>query len=148
MPFPLLAAIPVVGKIIEKILGVVDQTVEDKDEKNRISAAIQTAVLTMDHQEVQTLVQEQASIIKAEATGSSWIQRSWRPLLMMLIIFIIFNNFVLFPYLTAFGLKAVALQLPAWMPELMKIGVGGYVIGRSGEKVVQLWKKKTDNGEE
>ena len=148
MPFPLLAAIPVVGKIIEKILGVVDQTVEDKDEKNRISAAIQTAVLTMDHQEVQTLVQEQASIIKAEATGASWIQRSWRPLLMMLIIFIIFNNFVLFPYLTAFGLKAVALQLPAWMPELMKIGVGGYVIGRSGEKVVQLWKKKTDNGEE
>jgi hypothetical protein len=142
MAFPFLAAIPVVGKIIEKIVGVVDQAVEDKDQAAKLKAAIQTAVLTMDHKEIQTLVKEQASIVRAEAQGASWIQRSWRPLLMMVIIGIIFNNYVLFPYASMFTDKAVMLELPVQLWGLIKIGVGGYVVGRSGEKFAKVWRAK------
>jgi hypothetical protein len=143
MPLPaILGAIPVVGKIIEKIVGVVDKAVPDKDMAARLKAEIQTSVLTMDHSEIQTLVKEQASIIRAEATGQSWIQRSWRPILMLVIIGIIFNNYALFPYLSLFTDKAVMLELPDQLWGLIKIGVGGYVVGRSGEKFAKVWKAK------
>lgn len=138
---PLLAAIPVIGKILEKVLGVVDKAVTDKDLAVKLKAEIQAAILGMDHQETMALIKEQASIIRAEATGASWLQRNWRPLLMLLIMVIIFNNYIFFPYAKMFTDKAIILDLPQHLWDLIKIGVGGYVVGRSGEKVVQLWKK-------
>jgi predicted MFS family arabinose efflux permease len=141
MAFPFLAAIPVVGKIIEKIVGVVDQHVEDKDAAAKLKADITLSAMSMDHSEIQTLVKEQASIVRAEATGHSWLQRNWRPMLMMIIILIIFNNYVLFPYLSLFTTKAVMLVLPEQLWGLIKIGVGGYVVGRSGEKFAKVWKE-------
>ncbi len=142
MPAPLLAAIPIVGKIVEKIVGVVDKAVPDKSEAARIKAAIQTSIITMDHSEVQTLVKEQASIIRAEAAGHSWLQRNWRPILMLVIIVIIANNYIFFPYASMFTDKAVILDLPENLWGLIKIGVGGYVVGRSGEKFAKVWKDK------
>lgn len=144
MGFPFLAAIPVVGKIIEKIVGVVDQHVEDKDMAAKLKAEMTLSAMSMDHSEVQTLVKEQSSIVRAEATGHSWLQRNWRPMLMLIIILIIFNNYVLFPYLSLFTTKAVMLVLPEPLWGLIKIGVGGYVIGRSGEKFAKVWKENKD----
>jgi len=143
MAFPFLAAIPIVGKIVEKIVGVVDKSVKDKDEAERLKHAMGMAIMSMDHQEIQTLVQEQASIIKAEATGHSWLQRNWRPLLMLIIIVIIANNYIFFPYASMFTDKAVILELPDHLWGLIKIGVGGYVVGRSGEKFAKVWKDKS-----
>jgi hypothetical protein len=37
---------------------------------------------------------------------------------------------------------AVILELPQDLYDLMKIGVGGYIVGRSGEKIVKEWKGK------
>ena len=141
MAFPFLAAIPVIGKILEKVTGTIDKAVKDKDLAARLKHDTSMAILQMDHSEVQTLVKEQASIIKAEATGGSWIQRSWRPILMLVIIAIIANNYIFFPYLSAFGIEqAVMLDLPEQLWGLIKIGVGGYVVGRSGEKFAKVWK--------
>lgn len=141
MGFPFVAAIPIVGKIVEKIIGVVDQVVEDKDQAAKIKAEIQTAALAMDHEELQTLVKAQADIVKAEAMGKSWLQRNWRPLLMITVIAIIFNNYVLFPYLSMFTAKAVVLELPTGLWALLTAGVSGYVVGRSGEKIVERYKQ-------
>jgi uncharacterized membrane protein len=88
------------------------------------------------------LLASQRDIILAEATSDSWLTKNWRPLLMLLITFIIFNNYVIYPYLSLFTSKAVVLPLPDDLWQLMKIGVGGYVVGRSAEKTVQLLKGK------
>jgi len=87
------------------------------------------------------LMEAQASVIKSEAQGHSWLQRNWRPILMLTIVFIIANNYILFPYVELFGHKAVQLDLPDHMWSLMKIGVGGYILGRSGENIVKNYKK-------
>lgn len=143
MAFPFLAAIPVVGKIIEKVLGVVDQAVEDKDQKARLQAEIQTAVLGMNHAEFMQEIQSKAGIIMAEAKGQSWIQRTWRPILMMVFVAIVANNYLVYPYLRIwFPEHVVLLHLPDHMWNLMNIGVGGYIVGRSGEKIVSKWKAK------
>ena len=87
------------------------------------------------------LVEAQASIVVAEAQGESWLQRNWRPVLMMSIVAIVVNNYLLVPYGELFFPSSVkVLDLPPELWELMKIGVGGYVVGRTGEKMVKEWK--------
>lgn len=135
-----LTALPVIGKIIEKGLDVVDQFVEDKDQANRIKAAITEKINEQEHEKVIEEIKASTEIIKAEATGS-WLQKSWRPILMLTIVAIIFNNYVLFPYLSMFTSKAVILELPGGLWALLNVGVGGYVAGRSAEKIFSLPKK-------
>lgn len=76
------------------------------------------------------LLESQTQIISSEAKGESWLQRNWRPILMVVCIFIIFNNYILVPYL---HLPLTVLDERIW--NLMELGVGGYVAGRSLEKI-------------
>ena len=78
----------------------------------------------------------------AAAQSESWIARNWRPITMLSFVFIIFNNFVLVPYGEAFGFPMPSVMLPPDMFALLKIGLGGYVVGRSAEKGIKLWKAK------
>ena len=78
-------------------------------------------------------------LILAEMSGN-WLQRSWRPILMLSIVAIIVNNYLLYPYLSLFWSEAPTLVLPNDLYDLMKIGVGGYIVGRSTEKAVKTWK--------
>ena len=61
---------------------------------------------------------------------------------MLVFVSIIANNYILVPYLQAFGLHIPALQLNDEMWNLLKIGIGGYIVGRSAEKVVSNIKSK------
>jgi len=76
-----------------------------------------------------------SSIVLAEIQGKSWLQRNWRPLLMSVIIVIVANNYILFPYASIFTDKVTILVLPDKLWNLMTIGVGGYIGGRSLEKI-------------
>jgi len=84
-----------------------------------------------------TVLQAQSSIITAEAKSEHWIVASWRPITMLVFVFIIFNNYVLVPYLTAFGATVVTLELTDNMWDLLKLGLGGYIVGRSIEKTAK-----------
>jgi len=134
------AAIPVIGSVIEQVLGLVDQAVTDKDEANRIKQEITLRLAEMDFQEAQNELRAQASIILGEIQGESWLQRSWRPILMLSVVAIVVINYILYPYLSLLGLPATVLELPDELFELMSIGVGGYVLGRSVEKGIGAWK--------
>ncbi len=66
------------------------------------------------------------SIIRSESGGQSWLQRNWRPIVML--------SFLLLVVCDSFDLLAFRLADQAWM--LLQIGLGGYVIGRSAEKII------------
>ncbi len=93
--------------------------------------------------ELQALV-SQAGIVQAEAQSEHWLTANWRPLTMLVFVFIIFNNFVIAPYAGAlFGEGAsVSLEIPPDMWQLLKLGLGGYVVSRGAEKGIKLWKAK------
>ena len=79
------------------------------------------------------LMEAQASIVRAEAQSQSWIARNWRPITMLTML-----TLVVFGSLGVFN---VTLQKEFWL--LLQIGLGGYVIGRSAEKIVpQLMKNR------
>jgi len=82
-----------------------------------------------------------SNIIIAEAQGDSWLQRNWRPVTMLVFVVIIANNYILFPYVQLFGGPAVKLEIPPDMWSLLKLGIGGYIIGRSAEKGIKTWKE-------
>ena len=82
------------------------------------------------------LIGAQADVIKAEATGKSWMQRNWRPITML--------TFLVLVVCDSFGLLAFRLAPEAWL--LLQIGLGGYVAGRSLEKAGPAIAKVIVNG--
>tara|TARA_R100001594_G_scaffold15312_1_gene32183 strand:+ start:1547 stop:1960 length:414 start_codon:yes stop_codon:yes gene_type:complete len=123
--------------IISALFKTVDKVVDSKEEKDRIKAKIQEQALAGEMKEISTA----ANIILAEAKSESWLARSWRPLLMMVAIVIIANNYLLVPYANALFNFGIMLELPDALWTLLTIGVGGYSIGRSAEKVSMNLKK-------
>lgn len=81
----------------------------------------------------------QSELIRTEATGNK-LQRSWRPIVMLCFAFIVIYAFFIQP---AFLPNAVPIrkELPDQFWTLLSIGIGGYVIGRSGEKIASVLKK-------
>ena len=112
-----------VGKIIDDVHTSEEEKAKLKNELFVLQARLQVEVLEYE----KTLLSKQAQIITAEAQGNSWLQRSWRPITML--------TFLVLVCLDAFGWLAFRLSDQAWV--LLQIGLGGYVIGRSGEKIAK-----------
>ena len=121
----------IIGPLLSGLIGVIDQAVEDKDQANVIKARLNELALSGNLKELESA----AKIIVAEAQGDSWLQRNWRPLLMVLFGIIIANNYILVPI---FGTPAADIPPDMW--DLLKLGVGGYVVGRTVEKGLNSWK--------
>ncbi|NQT98159.1 MAG: hypothetical protein HQ562_10500 [Candidatus Marinimicrobia bacterium] len=137
----LLGALPIIGPIIEKVVDVVDQAVPDKDLANKLKSELQTKLMTLDSSVLQKEIDAKAKILVAEA-GGNWLQRSWRPITMLVFVFIIFNYYVFIPYLETFGANIPDFTIPNGLWALLTTGLGGYVVGRSGEKMVKTWKTR------
>ena len=93
--------------VLKSITKIADKFVADKDTKIALQHELKAALLTHE----QKLIETQASIIITEAKGG-WMQRNWRPSLMMVIVVIIANNFLITPVLLAMGVTIVVTPLP------------------------------------
>ena len=89
--------------ILETVASVVERLSLSSAEKKRLKQELETALLENECQRVEM----QARVVGEEARGN-WLQRSWRPVLML-----------------AF---AVADTSRFW--DLLEIGLGGYIVGR------------------
>lgn len=127
-----------IGPIAKIALGVVDKSVSDKDLKEKLKSEISQQLLNNDSKELQAA----ASIIQTEAGSKHWLTATWRPALMWICIIVIFNNYILMPFANLIFGTSVELSIPDPMWNLLTIGVGGYIAGRSGEKIAENWKKQ------
>ena len=120
-----------IGTIGGKILDIVDDVVEDKDEANRLKFQIQRQLIETKGSGLEA----QAKIVLAEAQGS-WLQRNWRPLLM-----VVFAGLVVAHW---FGFTAsnIPESVQNSLLNIVMVGVGSYAMGRSAEKVVNKWQQK------
>lgn len=128
----------ILGTVAGPVMDVIDKAVTDKDQANQLKAEIRARLI--DQQDAR--LQAQMKVILAEATGESWLQRNWRPLLMTVIVAIVANNYLLAPYLGAIFGVGLQLELPEQLWNLMTMGVGGYIAGRSGEKIAGTLRGK------
>lgn len=102
-------------------------------------AALQGKIIERVIDFAEKLVDAQKAIITAEIQGS-WLSANWRPILMLMIIGMIFNNYVMVPYMNAAFGWSVAVDLPDKLSDMLTVGLGGYVGGRSLEKIIKTVK--------
>ena len=115
------------GGLVKEVGKVIDNLFTSDEErlnaKNEVFKVLQEQKLKL--QQLQT------EIILAEANGN-WLQRSWRPILMLSFGFIVIYVKFIAPL---FSLPIPPLEDEFW--DLLQLGIGGYVVGRSVEKVAK-----------
>ncbi len=138
-----LSFIPIIGKIVDDIFGTIDKSTLNKDKALELKTELRQVITKLDYAKYDNELQAQVKSVVAEENGKSWLQRNWRPLLMMLFGLIIFNNYIFAPYVQALiGVKkAIMLPIPPQMWTLLKLGISGYIVGRSAEKIALTFKK-------
>ena len=113
------------GGVVKEIGNAIDKLFTTEEErlkaKNEIFKVLQEQQL-----ELQKL---QTEIIVTEANGN-WLQRSWRPILMLAFGFIVIYVKFIAPL---FSLPIPPLENEFW--NLLQLGIGGYVVGRRAEKI-------------
>jgi hypothetical protein len=120
-----------VGSILNFGSTLLDKLYQDKDEREKAKLALLQLEQQGGLQELEVKLQPLIS----ELSGN-WLQRSWRPILMLSFTYIIVHNYIIVPI---FSIPAADIPPDMW--QLLKLGVGGYVLGRSGEKIAEKIKK-------
>jgi hypothetical protein len=115
----LLSLIPVIGDVLDK---VIPDPVAQAEAKVKLMELAQKGEFAE--------MNAKADIIKAEATSESWLAQSWRPILMLTFGALIVARWMGF---AAPGISDAEI-LKLW--SIVELGLGGYVIGRTAEKIV------------
>jgi len=117
--------------ISDTINNIIDKIAPDAGMAERLKFEITRELINSDNNALRT----QANVIMAEANGESWLQRSWRPLVMI--------NFALLITAHWLGYTPENLSEPQTLAllDIVKVGLGGYIMGRSAEKVMKEYKK-------
>lgn len=132
------------GNAIDAIGKVVDTVITNDDEKSKAKKELAEVVL----KSLNEVANVQGEVIKKEMEGN-FLQKSWRPLLMLT-----FGTILVCKW---FGLTDgnIDYELELKLMDIVQLGLGGYVVGRSVEKVagtvtanidMPFLKKKDRNG--
>ncbi|MEX2964223.1 3TM-type holin [Microbulbifer sp. TYP-18] len=124
----MLGAISAISGLIGK---AIDKAFPDKSEANRLKAEIDRQLIAMELKELESAT----SVITAEAGGDSWLQRCWRPIAMLTFVSLVVAHWLGWTAPNLSEEQTLALL------EIVKIGLGGYVVGRSAEKAIKTWKQ-------
>ena len=114
--------------LIKPFGETLDALFTSDEERLRARHALRQLEITLAEREFefeQVRLREQSQNVRSETQGQSWLQRNWRPLTML--------TFLVLIVLDTLG-WVMGLPQDVWL--LMEIGLGGYVIGRSAEKIV------------
>jgi len=117
------------GDVVKPIAGLIDDlTTTDEEKKTlhneltRVENSFAARVLEYETK----MAQMKVDIITAEAKGSSWLQRCWRPITML--------TFLVLVVLHYSGVLVYEIGPEMW--SLLKIGIGGYIASRGAEKII------------
>lgn len=127
-------------KIFEAIAGIfkpaadlIDNLHTSEEEKLQAKTAmmtVQLAAATKFMEYEKAILEAQQKIIQSEAAGASVLQRTWRPITMLVFLGLVVSFWL------GYSPDRVSETLVLELFSLIKIGLGGYVIGRSAEKII------------
>ena len=124
------------GLVQGPLSRILDAYVADVELRRKLAAEIETQTLGY----LTRTAELGSQVVLAETKSEHWLSYSWRPLLMLLLMgFLVLVGFVL-PVIDLIAGHRVAFE-PRWqsLPEgywqFLTVGAGGYIGGRSLEKV-------------
>jgi hypothetical protein len=113
------ALVPILGDAIRRLFP-------DPAEAAKAQAELNNALMV----NAAKIEEAAASIISDEAKSEHWLASSWRPLVMLTFTALIVARWLGY---SAPGISEAEV-LKLW--DIVQLGLGGYVIGRSAEKIV------------
>ena len=127
----MLGVLGAVAPMVKTLFSTIDKTIDNKADAEKMKTHIQQQLISGQLKELEA----QASIITAEAKGG-WLQRNWRPLLMLTFAGLVVAHW--------FGFTApnIPESVQNSLLNIVLVGMGGYIVGRSGEKIMDKYKEK------
>lgn len=115
--------------VLAPILGdVIRRVIPDSEAQAKAEAEAQMMLM----QRSADIEQAAVDVVKTEAQSEHWLTATWRPIVMLTLTAMIVARWMGY---SAPGIsEAEALKL--W--SIVEIGLGGYVIGRSAEKIAPM----------
>lgn len=140
MAFPLaLAAQLAMGLFQGPVTKALEAYVSDLELRRKLAAELEQQTLAY----LSKSAELGAGIVLAEVQSEHWLTRSWRPLLMLVLIGFLLLVGLILPLADLVAGRSVPFEprwqlLPAGFWDFLTIGMGGYIGGRSLEKVARM----------
>ena len=129
----MLGVTDLIAGIFKPAAELVDKLHTSDDERLRAKGHlldVQAAAMQRVFDYETARIEGQQKIVQAEAKSEHFIVAAWRPITML--------TFLALAVGDTFGFFATPLRDEAWT--LLQLGLGGYVVGRSGEKIAKVMK--------
>lgn len=123
-------------KLLSGLVGDIGGIINSLSISSTEKKELETKVTQVVYSYAGELAQQQAEIVMKETQGN-WLQRSWRPLVMLAFaVVVLLGTVVDIPY----------LENDSKFWNLIEIGLGGFVVGRSIEGAGRLLPGKKKKG--
>lgn len=128
-----LSLLPIVGQLIDRVFP--DKAASDRA-KSELVRLIQEG-------EIEHL-KAASETISSEGKSEHFIVAAWRPITMLVFLVMVVLLFIgmVVSWWLGYTPPNIIQELTLELFGLIKIGLGGYIIGRSGEKIVKILKEK------
>ena len=130
----MLGVTDLIAGIFKPAAELIDELHTSEDE--RLTAKghlldVQAAAMQRVFDYERSTLEAQANIVNSEASSEHWLTATWRPITMLTMLVLVVGD--------------AMMWLPNPLSEdafrLLQIGLGGYLVGRSAEKIVSVIKK-------
>ncbi len=128
------------GPLLDRVFGIVERHQAKQINRDKLEVELRGAVLDA----MTDISDNQVAAILAEARGESWLQRNWRPMVAVCFAgIVVFYALVLPIAVDWFGANPVRIgdKLLEWIMQAVMVCLGGYIGGRSLEKIARVWKR-------
>jgi len=117
------------GPVAGAVFKTIDKVVDNKGEADKLKAKVQEKIIAGELAELEGA----AKTIQIEAQGG-FLQRNWRPIMML-----VFAGLMVAHW---FGFTApnIPESVQNSLLNIILVGIGGYTVGRSAEKVAGKFK--------
>lgn len=125
---PVKGLVDAVGGVIDKVTTTDEERLAAQKELLQIERTFNVAIAQVDAE----FAAQQKDVIVAEAAGKSWLQRNWRPSIMLFFAVIIGTIVWTGGFVNG---RELNHDFVMEILNIIKLGLSGYVVGRTVEKV-------------
>lgn len=120
------ALIPILGEIGKRVANSLFPDPADELKRVQVEQEMAKAVL----ENAATMEKAAAEIIKTEGASSHWLAANWRPITMLVFVGLVVSRWL------GYGAPGMSEAEYLSVYELIKLGLTGYVVGRSAERII------------
>lgn len=128
---------PLIGKVVDLVVSYQGRKATEAEMRAEVEKVIMGTFAEVS--------KSQADVIMTEMRGENWLQRNWRPIVAVSFAFILAFYALIMPAMVAWmGVPPVRTGdlILEWTFQIIMISLGGYIGGRTLEKVVSMVLRK------